>query len=227
MKVSVVIPAYNEQRFINDCLLSLAHQEEKPDEIILIDNNSTDRTVEISERFGLRVLKERRQGIAFARNRGFNEARFEIVARCDADSVLPPDWIKKIKKDFSRNTIDALVSPLAFYDLFLKGTLAIKLYNSFLKLILHHYPLNGPNMVLTKKIWNKVKDKVCLDDKKVHEDIDLSIHIAEAGGKIGYDKTLIIQISGRRIKNNPASFFLEYPLRVIRTIQVHGSKGNR
>ena len=76
-------------------------------------------------------------------------------------------------------------------------------------------------MIITKKIWEQVKNKVCLNDKKVHEDIDLGIHIVKIGGIIGLDSSLIMQVSGRRIPSNPLSFFIEYPVRLVKTLLTH------
>jgi len=74
-------------------------------------------------------------------------------------------------------------------------------------------------MIISKNMWEKVKNKVCLDDKMVHEDLDLAIHVNKYGGIIGYDPTLVVQSSGRRIKNNFYSFFIEYPTRLIKTLR--------
>ena len=52
MKVSVVIPVYNEEKYIKNCLESLMKQEEKPDEIIVVDNNCTDETINIVKKYG-------------------------------------------------------------------------------------------------------------------------------------------------------------------------------
>lgn len=221
MKVSVVIPAYNEEKYIHACLTSLENQVEKPDEIILVDNNCTDNTVKIAKRFGVRIVGEKRQGITYARNRGFNEAKYEIIARCDADAILVKDWVKKIKENFENKRLAALVGPVVFYDLPFRTTLSVKSYMWLMKKILGHYPLNGPNMALQRSMWKRIKDIVCVDDKKVHEDIDLSIHISKIGGKIGYDTALLTKISGRRMKNNPRSFFIEYAFRLARMVGSH------
>lgn len=222
MKTSVVIPVYNEEKYIEKCLISLSNQIDKPDEIIVVDNNCTDKTVDIVKKYKVKIIKEKNQGIVHARNKGFNSARYDIIARCDADSVLPTDWIARIKKNFEKYSIDALSCPIFFYDLPLKK---VPYANFFLDL----YPLIrpgeemliGPNMALTKKVWNKVKNKICLDDRAVHEDIDLAIHIIKEGGKIKRDQTLIIGASGRRIKFNPISFFVEYPIRLIKMLRTH------
>ncbi len=229
MKISVVIPAYNEEKYLEPCLNSLKKQVVPPDEIIVVDNNSSDNTAAIAKKFNLKLIKETKQGITHARNTGFDSAQYEIIARCDADTILPPTWIKRIKADFGKKKKpDALLGLIEFYDLDTMTvfqpqfvTMVYKIYLKTMKKLLKHYPLNGPNMVITKEIWKKVRNKVCLDDSKVHEDIDLSIHIHQAGGKISYDDKLLVKFSARRIKNKPDSFFVEYPERVINTIKLH------
>lgn len=57
MRVSLVIPIYNEEKYIKKCLDSVKCQVEKPDEIIVVDNNSTDNTVNIAKKYNVRLLK--------------------------------------------------------------------------------------------------------------------------------------------------------------------------
>lgn len=222
MKISVVIPAYNEEKYLENCLKSLKKQTVKPDEIIVVDNNSTDKTSLVARKYKTRIIKEKKRGMIFARNSGFENASFEIIARCDADSILPSDWLEKIKINFKKYKIDALSGNLIFYDnWFLKNKKIFSLaYFKFLKKILGHYVLAGPAMALSKKIWKKVKNEVCVDEKKVHEDVDLSIHIAKYG-KIAFDPNWITFTSARRINQKPFSFFVEYPWRLIKTIYYH------
>lgn len=224
MRVSVVIPVFNEEKYIKDCLVSLQNQVEKATEILVVDNNSRDKTIEIARRFPVKILKEETQGIIHARDKGFDSAQYEIIARCDADSRLPKNWIKKIKKNFSSFKIDALTGPAVFFDLPLKTTLYTKTYFDLFKIFLGKETLFGSNMAITKSIWDKVRTLVCKDDSKVHEDIDLGLHIVSVGGKIRRDNTLVIKAAGRRIKHNPSSFFVEYPLRLMKTIKYHTSQ---
>ncbi|MGB9707129.1 MAG: glycosyltransferase, partial [Microgenomates group bacterium] len=156
-----------------------------------------------------------------ARNIGFNTASGDILARCDADSILPPNWIKKIKEDFYKDKIDGLTGPVIFYDLPFKTPFYSILYMKLIRIIQNGEILIGPNMAISKKIWQKIKNNVCLDEKKIHEDIDLSLHINDIGGKIKYDWQLIAFISGRRIKKKPHSFFVEYPILLIKNIYFH------
>lgn len=228
MQISIVIPVYNEKKYIGPCLDNLIKQKEKADEIIIVDNNSTDGTFDIVKKYPVKIIKEDQQGITYARNRGFNAAKGDIIARSDADTIVPRDWIKQIKADFQNNSIDALGGTCVFYDSPLQTTLIVDAYIDFMKIVQNGKDtLNGFNFALTKKIWQKVKNDVCLDNSKVHEDIDLAIHIAKIGGKIMIDKSLVVKISSRRIKNNPASFFIEYPIRVIKTLALHTSSLSR
>lgn len=220
MKVSVVIPAYNEEKFIRKALLSIINQKISADEIIVVDNNSRDRTFEIAKSFGVRIIPEKKQGMISARNRGFDSAKYDIIARIDADVEVPHDWIKRIKRNFEKRRIDALTGPLLLADVKLisKSILPSHIYLESLRAISkgNRY-LMGPQMSLTNDIWHKVRDIVSLDDKKVHEDIDLSLKITKIGGVIAYDRKLIVKGSARRMKNHPESFFLEYPVRMVKT----------
>ncbi len=222
MNISVVIPCYNEEKFLEACLSAIQKQTEQVSEIIVVDNNSTDRSAAIAKAYGAKVIKEERQGITPTRNRGFDEARGDIIARCDADTLVPPDWIERIRKDFETYHPDALTGLIKFYDYLLPTTFYGSVYLFLMKFIMKgHNTLQGPNMAISKTAWLDVRDRTCPDDKEVHEDIDLSIHLAMLGKKVLVDKDLVVEISGRRLKNNPLSFFVEYPKRLITTSRKH------
>ncbi len=223
MKISVVIPVYNEEKYIKNCLDSLMKQEDKPDEIIIVDNNCADQTIPIVKKYkGITVIQEKEQGITPARNAGFNLASGDIIARCDADSILPSNWIKQIKIDFENEQIVGFANSFVFYDLAIinQSFFPSKLFYFCSRMILGFYSLIGPAMAIRKNIWEKVRNDVCLDDKRVHEDIDLSFHIKKYGN-IFLNKSVVIKISGRRIKYNLLSFFVEYPLRLIKMLKSH------
>ncbi|MBI3366195.1 glycosyltransferase, partial [Candidatus Roizmanbacteria bacterium] len=185
-------------------------------------NNCTDNTVPIAKKYPVRIIREEKQGIIFARNAGFENAKANILARCDADVIVPKDWVKKISDNFAKKNINALTGPAYFYDFFLakQTILPFFLYHYILRIILGHHVLAGPNLALTKNVWEKIKNEVCDDDTLVHEDIDLSLHIHKYG-EIQLDPSFVVKVSGRRVYNNPMSFFIEYPLRLIKTIKTH------
>lgn len=224
MKVSLVIPVYNEEKYLKATLLAIKNQTVNPDEIIIVDNNSTDQTLAVIDGLGLKVevISEKQQGMTFARNAGFNVAEYEVIARVDADTIPPPDWIKRIKEDFDKYPVDGLTGPVYFSGQLFKSTLYARLLFAVSRLLNGgHNVLLGPNMAIKKTVWEKIKFQVCTDNKKVHEDIDLAIHIKKAGGKIMVDNSLVVAASDRRIKNNPLSFFTEYPVRFVRTFLNH------
>lgn len=224
MKVSVVIPVYNEEKYIKNCLDSLVKQVEKPDEIIVVDNNSTDRTIEIVKKYrNIRIIKETIQGMTSARNAGFNQVKYEIIVKCDADSTLSSDWIKNIKNDFSRDSsIVAVSMPIKLNDIGLIGQSTIPFYIYMLipTLMTGFYYLIGPGYAIKKAVWSKIKNEICLDDKEVHEDIDISFHLKKHG-KIFHDGKNAVSSSARRIVNNPFSFFGEYIYRFFKMYWNH------
>jgi len=117
MRLSVVIPAYNERLSIQHCLASLGRQETSyPFDVIVVDNNSTDGTGDLAASFPfVRVVQEPRQGVARARQAGQNQASGEVVAHTDADSELPRDWIELIGRTFDRRPDLVLSSgPMCF-----------------------------------------------------------------------------------------------------------------
>lgn len=229
LKLSVVIPVYNEEKYIGACLESLMKQTEPADEIIVVNNNSTDNSVKIIKQFPVRIINEKKQGMTPARNRGLNEARYDIIARTDADTKLPPTWIKQIKKRFADEKIVAISGPAEFYDLpelfhnthwQTKATWVkvIITYNTIVRQILKHDCLFGPNYAIRKKAWEQIKNNVCLDDKQVHEDLDMAIHMAPLG-KVKFYRSLVVGTSARRWKKPDP--YLEYLYRGIKSIQKH------
>ncbi len=220
MNISVVIPAYNEEKRIGACLTSIYHQTELPFEVIVVDNNSTDKTAEIAKRMGATVITETKQGITFARNAGFNAARGDVIARTDADTIVSRDWIEKINKHFEKDPMLDAISGPAVFGLRVFSPLVRLLVFETNKKIFGHYGLYGPNFALRKSAWERVKDEVCLDDEKVHEDTDIAIHIGKRG-KIGYDKDLKVRTSARRLRQSPSSQLVEYLVKWADMIAYH------
>lgn len=85
--VSVVIPCYNSERFLRETIQSVQSQTYQADEIIVVDNNCTDKTVEIAEEMGTTVVKQPKQGLPCARNKGIETAKNEWIAIVDSDDV--------------------------------------------------------------------------------------------------------------------------------------------
>jgi glycosyltransferase involved in cell wall biosynthesis len=221
MKISLTIPVFNEERYLRHCLNSVFAQTELPDEVIIVNNNSTDRTVEIAREFPVKIVNESEQGITYARNKGFNTARYEIIARCDADTRLPANWISRIKYDFENYKIDAVGGPVHFYHLPFGARFFVDMYARFVRLVVGEETLIGSNLALTKKMWEEIKDHTCRDEKNIHEDVDLGIHIGQSGGRLLWDRKLVVGVSARRIIKKPGSFFIGYPTKLYNTFSRH------
>ena len=114
MKVSVVVPAYNEEDYIEKCINSLKRQEyPKEDyEIIVIDNNSTDHTISIIKTLGIKFTKERIKGPAAAKNAGIKMTKGDIVAFIDGDCIAKEDWLAKIMAAFKSPNIGCVAGEI-------------------------------------------------------------------------------------------------------------------
>jgi glycosyltransferase involved in cell wall biosynthesis len=94
-RVSVVIPAYNAQRFVAETIAAVKAQSYQDLEIIVVDDGSTDQTASIAESFeGVRCIRKPNGGVSSARNRGVAEARGELLAFVDSDDVWHPDKLR-------------------------------------------------------------------------------------------------------------------------------------
>lgn len=209
MNISVVIPAFNEEKRIASCLKSLQSQTVEPYEIIVVDNNSTDKTSEIAKSMGAKVIIETHKGVSYARNKGFREAKGDIIARTDADTIVPSNWIESINAHFEKDKkLDALSGPAVFGFNLLTPLVRLLVFEAN-KRIFGHYTLYGPNLAIKKSSWDKIENEVCMDDEKVHEDTDISIHIGKEG-KIAFDNSLKVKTSARRLRQQPSTLLVDY-----------------
>ena len=114
-KLSVIIPAYNEEKFIADCLRSLAKQKTTfPYEVIIVDNNSSDATAAIATHLGARVVKEKQPGVCYARQAGLEAARGDIIVSTDADTTYAPTWLQKIHDAFDSPEVVGVTGAIRF-----------------------------------------------------------------------------------------------------------------
>ena len=99
-KVSVIVPVYNAESTLADCINSLLELDYPKEnrELIFVDNASTDKSADLLRQFGGegKILFERKKGSAAARNRGVSTARGDVVAFTDSDCVVDKDWLRKI-----------------------------------------------------------------------------------------------------------------------------------
>jgi glycosyltransferase involved in cell wall biosynthesis len=94
--VSVVIPVHNGERYVAQCLENLLGQTYKELEIIVVDDGSTDRTVEIARRYPVRILEQDKRGVSAARNAGMDAATGEYLHFMDVDDAVNDCFYEKM-----------------------------------------------------------------------------------------------------------------------------------
>lgn len=108
--VSVVIPVFNEERYIAECLSSVTKLTYPSEhfEIILVDNGSTDRTLEIASTYPVRILVKENVRVGAVRNYGVEHAQGEIIVFLDSDCVVEPTWLSEGVDKLSDGTASVL-----------------------------------------------------------------------------------------------------------------------
>ncbi|MGW9414062.1 glycosyltransferase [Arthrobacter cupressi] len=235
-EVSIVIPAYNEESVIRQCLIAAIYQSVPAAEIIVVDNMSTDRTAmivgqmqqEYPESPIILLSQDQTQGLIPTRNFGLNAATGEVLGRIDADSVLEPDWVEQVQNAFMDPDVQAATGPVVYYDMPMRrfGLKADdKMRQLMLRLAKHQYHfLFGSNMALRRTAWETIRDEACLDEKdEMHEDIDLSLHLFEHELRVQYWPQMVSGMSARRLEDSPRDYRY-YVTRFDRTYKAHNVK---
>jgi len=97
-KISLIIPLYNNQATIKECLNSIFSQSFEDFEIIVVNDGSSDKSLEILKEYGdkLKIINQKNQGAPVARNNGFKESLGKYLLFCDADVVLRKKALEKM-----------------------------------------------------------------------------------------------------------------------------------
>lgn len=208
MKLSLIIPAYNEELYLADCLTHAcaemaAQADQGPFEIIVVDNASTDGTAEIAAGFeGVRVVYEPSKGLTCARQKGLEEASGEILAYIDADTHMPRGWVGRVLESY--RTIDGLAcisGPYHYYDLSRVKSLFVSLYWSvFARMTywLTRYMAVGGNFAASRKALLEIGG---FDTAIAFygEDTDIARRLF-AKGRVRFDMKLVMDTSARRLQ---------------------------
>ena len=192
--VTVVIPVYNEAYSIGQCIRSLQAQD-YPGElsILVIDNNCTDQSAAIARSLGCTVIAESRAGYVHAVRRGFSEAKSDIIAMTDGDSIVPTGWVSRIVGNLTHNNTLAVSGSLRFHD----GPLWFRLIGRvFGKLNWH---LAGANMAMWRSTYLRCGG--FNPDMNMGVDVEIGFRIKKLG-RIMIDRALYVYTSARRFEKD-------------------------
>ncbi|GAA3632503.1 glycosyltransferase family A protein [Microbacterium awajiense] len=183
--LSVVIPVKDDAPALRRCLEALSRQTRHPDEIVVVDNASTDASADVAAQGGARVIPCATPGIAAASACGYNAARGDVILRLDADCIPAPDWIETVVAAFVRRPTASVVTGGAVFTdgpPRLRRPLAALYLGAYVTVgfvTLGHAPLFGSNLAFTRRAWLRVRDHVHRSDPELHDDLDLSFHLGE------------------------------------------------
>lgn len=205
MRISLVIPVRDDAVALRECLETVAAQTRRPDELIVVDNASSDATAQTAIDYGALVVFEPRVGIWPAAARGYDAATGSVIARCDADSRLPCDWLERIESHMRQDPdVVAVTGPGVFYGLgpiarALASVLYVRAYFWSVHAALASRALFGSNLALRASTWQRVRSRVHRDDAEVHDDMDLSFAL-DVCDRVVHDPGLRVGISPRPLR---------------------------
>jgi glycosyltransferase involved in cell wall biosynthesis len=221
MFISVVVPALNEEKYIGQCLASLHAQSYPRDlyEIIVADNASTDRTSEIARRLGAKVVYERRRGVSWARHRGVEEARGEIIAGTDADTIAPPTWLEEIATAFRADKqLGAVTGPILVHDgntLDRVGAMLVSNPATRLSYLVRRGVVMGNNFAVRAcDYWRVGGFDTSLFSA---EDIDLGARLSEVTRTM-FNPNMVMYVSARRTREGYVKLFLRTSADYVRVV---------
>ncbi|MCC6502893.1 MAG: glycosyltransferase [Deltaproteobacteria bacterium] len=188
-KVSVIIPALNEERHIGQCLGALSEIDRAglPVEVIVVDNGSTDRTVEIARQAGVRVLERPGIRIAAMRNAGVASSKGDLLAFVDGDCVVKKDWLTSAIKAIKREGAAAVGSfHITPEEAGWIGRTAEALQSTKVGSRINYIP--SGNLIATRAAFEKVRG--FNEALETSEDVDFCHRLKEAGFKLFIDPAI-------------------------------------
>jgi glycosyltransferase involved in cell wall biosynthesis len=213
-KISAYIPCYNAEKFIVKAVESILAQTLSPDEILVIDDGCTDRSMELIAKFPVKVISmEGNQGLAAARNRAYKEVKNELIACIDADCEAHPEWLEQLAKAFPRDCVGTggktiEVNQKEMADRWRAQHMPLHWGD---KCVINPKVIYGANQLFRKSSIFQVglldTSKVTADYKIGYEDLELARKLYHAGYKLFYNPKAVVY----HLRNDtPASIIRQY-----------------
>jgi len=202
IKISVIVPAFNVEDYIEECLYSILHQSLKELEIIIVDDGSTDSTAEIIKRYEriydrIKYIYQENKRIGAARNKGWEIAQGDYIYFMDSDDFIHPDWLKILYRNAKKNSLDItcgnyikfLDKSISYEDI---ENISIDNKSYDIKIYETENFVNNPNFYEVY-VWKYLYKKEFLDnlgfkfyEKYWYEDSEFSHKTIFSTDKIGY-----------------------------------------
>lgn len=199
MRISVIVPTYNEGKTIEKCLKALKRQTFKDYELVVVDGHSKDNTVEIAKKYADKILYDEGKGTAAARNLAVRAVDSEIVAFVDGDTTVPENWVETVNAAFKKGIV-GVGGPLfpeggGFSDklLFFIGADMIRRLSS----ALGSHQFSGASCAYLREAYLKAGG--VREDLDMLDDVDFSMRMKKFG-KEKFEPKLYAVTSLRRTK---------------------------
>ena len=211
IKISFVVPTYNEESYIRHCLDAIIKEVAGRDgyEIIVVDNNSNDKTCEIVAREypgAVRLVHEPRRGANRAREAGFVASKGALVAFLDADTELGEGWIDRAERAFAADkNLVCLSGPFIYYDLPFAARMFVQFFyaGTYLVYLVNNFIIRDTSMIQggTEIVRRDALEKIGGHDVTLTfygDDADLARRLSKVG-KVRWSFAFSMRSSGRRL----------------------------
>jgi glycosyltransferase involved in cell wall biosynthesis len=196
--ISVVIPVKNGERELGRCLEALRRSVHQDYECIVVDDGSSDRSAEVAERFGVRVIRSQSSlGPAAARNRGAREARGDILFFIDADVCVGPDSVGRVAENFAADPeLDAVIGS---YDDSPEAADFLSQYKNLMHSFVHQSAQESASTfwsgcgAMRRAVFEQYSGFSEDYKRPAIEDIELGYRLTAGGRKILLDKGLLVK----------------------------------
>lgn len=211
--ISVVIPAYNAEKYLSETITSVLAQTIQPHEVIIVDDGSKDRTIEIANKFPVKVICQENGGPAKARNTGINSSHGDWIAFLDADDTWSPAKIEKTLRAIEMNPDSAIIATNMFVGCPENGWTSLDLAKkcdsskAFFPQLYRRSFLATSTLVVKK---SAILDAGGFDSAYFGpEDYDLWLKITYAGGKIHFINEYLTnyRVHGASITSDPSRMY--------------------
>ena len=208
--ISIIIPAYNEELHIEKLLKSIKSQDFNNYEIIVVDNNSSDNTSKIAEKYA-KVVKETTKGVSIARNTGAKSAKGDILLFLDADGELCEGVLNRVNNAFLNREVVAATGKIIPLE---KTGMLIKMFYKFnyvylvkFSMLIKKPSFIGVNIAIRSDIFRKIGG--FNEQFKNYDDCDLTIRASRFGKEV-FDKKWVVKASARRITSMGFGKYLKF-----------------